>query len=700
MSIVFGRKWSLFVAAVFLVGCPENGEEDNQEDPTNSISAQCDRGENRSPETATAITFGESESGFICPIGDSRWYSFSVASGAPLVEVTAGMTTALTAVELTYEVYEAGSGGSQGPLVAQARLEDVGGVQALNAMECLGAGDYLIRVRDFRENNQDFVHPYELVVETHAEPDANAPNDDADQAVALTAEQAVEGYISCRGDQDWFVIDVGEREVVEFRLSMDQSPVRPFVEVRNEAGEQVARADAASDDATAEIVRRFAPSGAGPLYFVVGDVEGEAADLEVPYSLEVELIEDIDPNEPNDTASEATPLNDTPVSCGGSWSQYYSTWGTISAPGDQDWFRLPIQGCEGGLVEAEMVFNTSGMNNTEKWELSETLQAELVLVVPDETSSCTADSECDRLAVTCSNDLHCSGFGENCDMASGTCVGGRACLQEGHCGGNQVRRRYECPEFLSDCVPSSDRRPEPNRAVISAPIFGGDAIYLRAGDFQSQASEPDLRYDLRVRVRSNPDGNEPNNLFMDNVDSNLPISAHQEFAQPVTVHDCTGASPSCCGSGTWNRGRISYQNDMDWFFYQHPCPDEDCTLRFHYEVDAGPVDVRMDVFRERTQWQTMLFHDQADNNPATSGTVGGLDADATCYYASQLHSGEEFTYYINVRDQFEVYPNGLTVVESSRDWDPDQEYRFCIEKVSNICEEPPCYLYDDGCGPP
>jgi len=44
-------------------------------------------------------------------------------------------------------------------------------------------------------------------------------------------------------------------------------------------------------------------------------------------------------------------------------------------------------------------------------------------------------------------------------------------------------------------------------------------------------------------------------------------------------------------AGTSITGFISYQSDEDWYWFEHPCPGQDCGLVFEY-VQPGPSPVR------------------------------------------------------------------------------------------------------------
>jgi hypothetical protein len=230
--------------------------------------------------------------------------------------------------------------------------------------------------------------------------------------------------------------------------------------------------------------------------------------------------------------------------------------------------------------------------------------------------------------------------------------------------------------------------PPPNRAVVSVPLYGDPYVYLNVADWQSDAGAPSLVYNFSVRVRADPDTNEPSNLFVPDRERSDSIRRQLEAARgrgPIPIRDCTAGD--CCNSGTWVAGSISYELDEDFYPYEHPCPGEDCTLRIHYQLDGGPVDFLFSVFRGNSLWfDTVVAVREQETQPAKSGVFGGTTAQDACFYAFQGHpAGMHYT--ISVRD-----------LADTRDFEPDQRYRFCIEKIANECSVPPCRLYDNGCG--
>jgi hypothetical protein len=170
-----------------------------------------------------------------------------------------------------------------------------------------------------------------------------------------------------------------------------------------------------------------------------------------------------------------------------------------------------------------------------------------------------------------------------------------------------------------------------------------------------------------------------------------------EYATPITaaqIHDCTGNSAGCCGSGaTWFEGAISYTFDQDWFQYEHPCPEADCLIQVHYQIDGGPTDVLMAVYYGGSMWNdTIVPVSDTGDQPAKNDICG----DDECLYAYRDHSG----YYFNVRDTI-FEESGGEANNGTWDWSREQSYRFCIAKYYDGCMAP-CKDWgeDNGwCGP-
>jgi len=115
--------------------------------------------------------------------------------------------------------------------------------------------------------------------------------------------------------------------------------------------------------------------------------------------------------------------------------------------------------------------------------------------------------------------------------------------------------------------------------------------------------------------------------------------------------------------------------------------------RVEYQGDGGPGDVNTQVCHRKSVWYDSIFPVSDDGDQAAvSGDFGGLDGkEDECFYAFQGHGGP---YHFAVRDT--IYRAGDDG-DGTWDWDPDQKYRFCIEKIEAGCY-PPCAEFKNGCG--
>ncbi len=650
---------------------PENGNDEEGVTPCTFDHAD-------SAADAELLVDGQQTSGFLCPEGDEDWFRIEVSAARPLVSIELEMDGPISPVSPTY-VVRRDLDGEVGDVVASPPATATSGVHS--DLYCLDEGQYFIVVRDRGGQAEDRRHPYLLTVSTSLHPDPAPRTEGPEDARSLSPGQAAQGWVACHGETNWWSFDVPARRIARVMLDREPGDWAPLLKLHHpEDGVLIEASDPSGPVAATSIERLAVLPDAGTYLIEVSAMDDHSADPEVVYTLDVELIEDLDPNEPNDTPQEATPL---PLrSCQLDWSDEAVSTGTFGVPGDQDWFRLPLEGCDVGVLEAVVELDTSSLTNQEAWLLQESLQASISLVRPHPASSCESSADCALLQQACNSDWDCAGYGNLCQ--GGRCSGAFACLQEGFCGATMVQRSYQraaLPEQITG-------PPPPNRAVLSVPLYGDDYVYLNVSDWQADGAAPELLYTLTVRVRTDPDTNEPSNLFVPDRERSDSIRPQLEAARargPIPVLDCTEGD--CCGPDTWIEGAISYELDEDFYPYAHPCPGEDCMLRIHYELDSGPVDFLFSVFRGNSLWfDTVIDVEERTVQPARSGTFGGIGEDDDCFYAFQGHP-EGLHYTISVRDLAE-----------HRDWDPDQRYRFCIEKVANECVEPPCRIYDDGCG--
>lgn len=663
-------------------------------EPTGAV---CTFDDAEGPNSAIALTAGEARTGQVCPVEDEDWFALTVPDGHHLVDVKLAMDGPLSPIEPTYAIWSKADDGSPAEVVAGPPADEVGGDLAL--LHCLAPGSYLVSVRDQGDDAQDFRRSYALEATTRPNPDTAEPNDTPETAVALTAGTAVQGTIACRGDVDAYSIEAGANTLLRVQLSSDVARYEPQVRVLSADGAVImSEANAAGTVQATAIDRYVVLPGAGRYSVMVSDNDGRHADADVAYSLTVLTVDDQDPNEPNNRAVEATALSQTAVTCGATFSPWMEVVGTVGAPGDPDWYRIPLSGCDRGILEAEMVFDTAGLSDTQAWDVSDSVQAALAVVRGHAGSACGADSDCRQLQKACRNDWECAGYSNTC-LPEGLCAGAVSCLEEAVCGATMVQRNYAAPNR-----PGTITEPPPaNVARVAVPLEGAQSMYIRAGDYQANGANADVPYRLRVRVRAETDVHEPDNVYVRDLYRETGTGVHRPLATTVPVHDCAPVQvdagmgpdggfidagpppePDCCTGGDWIEGSIGYENDSDWYRYQHPCPGEDCMVRVVYELDEGPVDFLVNVYRGNPLWFDGVFPVSEESmHAATSGAYGGLDMDDTCFYAYQRHSGDPFYYFLEMRDLAQV-----------ADWDSSQNYRFCVEKIENGCFEP-CTTFDD-----
>jgi hypothetical protein len=661
-----------------LTSCGEDEPDNDTIDPGVLV---CQRDESEGPESALALAFGETFEGFICPIEDEDWFAFELPASDSLLRVQLAMKATLSPVEVTYALWSVDASGNKDKAVANPLSTNIG--TAHDDSHCLAPGRYLLVVQDDGDNAQDLRQGYTLSLSSSAEPDQNEPNDDAAAATTLQAGQSVTGAIACRGDQDFFALETGSSNLLRVTLTAPIAQFQPTVRVYAPDDtlliEEKSLAGSVRETAI-EANRTLATQGRYRI--VVSDDDDKQADPSVSYQLTVELSTDTDPNEPNNSPATATALSSNAVACSDGWSQSIVKTGNFGSVGDIDWFSLPLTGCTNAIIEAEVELDGRS------WELNGLVQASVGLVRPHLPSSCAQDTDCRTLSKACSSNLDCSGLFETC-TSEGLCAGASVCLPGGVCGANQAQRQYHCDPSADEC--QTNRPALPNIARLSAPLLGDELVYLRVSDYQANAAAPQTSYTLRVRVRRDPDTHEPSNLYENEARGDIP--APPQPATSLPVHDCTAGD--CCGSSNWVQGSLAYDDDIDWFSYGHPCAGTDCTLRIRYEVDAGPVDAVLIAHTPDGAWYELLNLDEAENQSALSGAVGGTAPGDSCFYAFQGH--EE--YFLSVRDRRSYFRDGVAV-PASRDWSGEQRYRICLEKLANDCLEPPCKVYTSGCGVP
>jgi len=649
-------RWSALLLAA-LVAC------DGESDTVESESEVVDPCEWDGPAPAVDLSNGIPAQAYICPAGDEDSFVFE-PSGEEILQLTIRMDQPGSApLTLTYGIWSGEDLVATAPVGAYAQPG-----APLEVLHKAPEGPVRIEVRELGDDGWDDRNPYTVQLAALPERDDHEPNDI--QAAATAANPTLRGRLSYLGDQDWYAIDAEPGDVLAVALSADATAIRPTVAIHDQAG-LVLWSGELPDALGVTSISRSVPVPEGGVWARVFDPTGYQANPNVEYTLVLAPGADADVYEPNNVPAVAADLGVR--SCGPEWSAVATADARIGSSGDVDWYRLALDQCDGGLFEAQLQF-------TSPEAMAPGLEGEIRMLRPVDGATCTVDQDCALLPIDCSHDLDCAGYGSVC-RPEGQCAGAVACLPQGECGANvQVAQA----ELVT-----------PGTAVLSAPLQGIDELFLGVSDQRGDAFDPDATYALHAQVRLDPDPFEPSGIYTGGPPTTVNAGRHSDSAVELPVYDCTLGD--CCDDSTWTEGAIGYAWDQDWYRYQHPCPGQDCMVRVHYELDEGPVDQLLQVYRGEDLWfDTLAGTVERDWHTARAGWYGGLGAADSCFYAFQDHGGNDFWYHLVVRDTRYVsaqYPQAGTW-----EWDPDQSFRVCVEKVADGCLSP-CQLTNGECGP-
>lgn len=666
--------WAMFVAAASLIACSSN--EEGSAGTEEEGAATCTPDAFDDAQNAAPLSVGEGLEGYICPVQDQDWYTVALADGDRIVRVNVDMVTDVTRVDLSYSLWSLDGEGKATAVIASLPTTDAG--PRVSGTHCLDVATYALLVRDQNSDAEDARNSYTVSFDTFGEPDAAEPNETRDAATQATLGEDIVAYVACAGDVDTYEAEIPEDTVLRVTLTTEKTAYQPVLQILDAQGELVLedQAPGATERASTLDLREVTALG-GTFYVTVSDLDGDQGDPEVPYTLRIEALDDPDTYEPNDEPSEASDaLTPSTVNCNGSWNDLPTVSGSFGAPGDVDWFRLDLNSCaqDEAVLDVELAYDFSSIPVEEVLNY----QASVTLVHGDEDgpSACTVDGDCTNLSGrSCSEEFDCEGYSNLC-LPDGYCAGADVCLPSGFCGANQIERHSVGSTQGSAGI-----------LRMSAPLLQNGTLYLRLSDFRSDAGLPTATYTLSSRVRDDADSYEPNNPFQPVLtNENLSIDEGHERADSTAATLIPVRSPGgCSNTNNWtNYGRISYENDFDFYRYDHPCPGLDCMVTIYFETDAGDTDHGLFVFyngRSRP-WFSRLMPSGSSGALGAGTGYGGLPGghQTSCFYSFQDHAD----YQIVVRDLVD----SASDPDQMRDWNMDQRYRFCIEKTADGCQSP------------
>jgi hypothetical protein len=649
------------------------------------------------------------ETAYLCPVADQDWYRFD--QDKEILTISLKSTSQITPIQPVVEIWSI----FQNPAVPDALdqvLVDPSFTSKFNLEQryCLPKKPLALRVYDLGNDGQDKRNAYTITTTSYAEVDLNE-KEKRDQVIwengqasefsirlleksnspeTMTLQKA---YISCIGDEDWFKVELSQQQILHWRLKMQESLVLPVIKLWASNGDLITEHKATRGmGGDLFLEKSFSIEQSGTYYISVADLEGLYSSLDIFYEFGIWVEQEPDLNEPNDFPNQATSVSQMPLTCTDDWSDWQLLKGFISSVGDQDWFKIDLAQCEKGLVEIEATLLNEGLEPQQSYTLQKELNLEMAVVKNHLQSDCSQDQDCRELNLSCDDLWDCAGASSTC-LASGKCAGAGICLSNQKCAGIQLQRHYDLPpEATALALP-------PHKVKTAFPLFSNDSFYVRLGDFASNSASSKANYEFKIRVRKEKDTHEPSNRYTDQVRATDPLAPNLEKGrqQLVSVFDCSDNQPppdgqtagsanglqmGCCMDqmNEWTEGYLSYESDVDFYAYEHPCPNGDCMVKIHYQIDEGSVDMLWQVYLDSGLWfDPIVPVSELPQGASITGSFGGIESMDQCFYAWQGHMGSPYYYYLSIRD-----------FGDKKDWSSTQKYRFCIEKVADGCYEPPC----------
>jgi hypothetical protein len=338
---------------LLLCACePEPEPDPFGEDPGPPPQDACNTQDDAANVAECALTLGSTRQEFIGLPGDVDWFSARMPSGLTarsLLHVAAGYSTPATSVNLSLNVLrEAGA--------SIAAAVDKHGQAAPKPIDLTvrfaesGARVMFFLGDDQSGKHYDYRSPYALKVEVIDDPDTNEPNDATPTPLPLVQNGdrltgTQKGWLATTDDIDRFALQLpAGRKVLHLRITGPK--LEPAANYRmsytlfDAAGTPVAEGKMANEFLAVELATARAVNGGSYVLELKGYraevLQKVPGDLRLQYSIEAQLLDELDANEPNDTLQTATarPLTGPGQS---------ATWrGRLSEIGDPDWFAVDL----------------------------------------------------------------------------------------------------------------------------------------------------------------------------------------------------------------------------------------------------------------------------------------------------------------------------------------------------------------------
>lgn len=285
--------------------------------------------------------------------GDVDWFSVRAPTGLTarsLLHVFAGYSAPFTPVNLSLNVLrEAGT--------SIASAVDKHGQAAPKPIDLTvrfaesGSRLLLFLGDDQNGKRYDYRTPYVLKVEVVDDPDTNEPNDTAPTPIPLTAAGGrlagtQKGWLATTDDVDRFSLALpAGRKVLHLRISGPElepaAAYRMAYTLFDAAGTPVAEGRMANEFLPVDLATARETGAGGTWTLELKGYRAEAlqkvpGDLRLQYTVEAQVLDELDANEPNDTMQEAK------VTSMASPGQSATFRGRLGQVGDPEWFAFDL----------------------------------------------------------------------------------------------------------------------------------------------------------------------------------------------------------------------------------------------------------------------------------------------------------------------------------------------------------------------
>lgn len=348
------RALALVMAGLVGAGCePEVEEEDPfGEEPGPPPADACNTRDDAVNVAECELKLGVIRSEFIGLPGDVDWFSARMPSGLTgrsLLHVSGGFNTPATPVNLSINVLRE-SGQSIATVVDKHGQAAPRPIDLTVRFAESGSRLLLLVGDDQNGKHFDYRSPYGLKVEVVDDPDTNEPNDVNPTPIPLAGGAdrlagSQKGYLATTDDIDRFSLQLpAGRKVLHVRISapnLEPAPAyRMSYTLFDSTSKPVAEGVMANEFLQLDLATARAVNGGTYTLELKGyrtePLQKVPGDLRLQYTVDAQLIPELDANEPNDTLETARAQTLTAPGQGATLR------GRLGEVGDPDWFAFDL----------------------------------------------------------------------------------------------------------------------------------------------------------------------------------------------------------------------------------------------------------------------------------------------------------------------------------------------------------------------